>query len=159
QAIEAPANGGARLTSLKLYRCPSDDAPRTWTASKYNASGNPVAAICDIASAHYVGVFGVSEPGGDGESVFFRNSKVRIAEGTDGSSRAIVVGERAHAMAPAVWSGAVTGAEIFPYNSSNMVLGHTGESNGPAAPIDINGFSSRHSGGVNFLFADGHVQL
>jgi prepilin-type N-terminal cleavage/methylation domain-containing protein/prepilin-type processing-associated H-X9-DG protein len=159
QGIEAPANSSVRVLSLKLYLCPSDNAPPTWTAQKYNASGNPTASICDVASANYIGVFGVSEPGVDGEGVFFRNSAIRIADIRDGTAQTLLVGERATSLAPATWAGAVTGAEIFPYNSSNMVLGHTGESNGPASPLDVNGFSSRHSGGVNFLFADGHVQF
>ena len=110
-----------------------------------------------MASANYVGVYGVNEPGVDGEGVFFRNSTVRIADITDGTSQTLIVGERSHDLAPATWVGAVTGAEIFPYNSSNMVLGHTGESLGPAVPHEANNFSSRHNGGVNFVFADGHV--
>jgi prepilin-type processing-associated H-X9-DG protein len=159
QGIEAPSNSGVRVMPIKIYLCPSDKAPPTWTAKKYTASGSPVASVCDVASANYIGVFGVGEPGVDGEGIFFRNSKTRIGDITDGTSQTLMVGERTSSLAPVTWVGAVTGAEIFPYNSSNMVLGHTGESNGPAAPIDLNGFSSRHSGGVNFLFADGHVQF
>jgi prepilin-type processing-associated H-X9-DG protein/prepilin-type N-terminal cleavage/methylation domain-containing protein len=159
QPIEAPASSGVRVTPLKFYLCPSDHTELTWTARKHDALGNPVAPICDVASANYVGVFGVTEPGVDGEGIFSRNSHVRIADIKDGTSQTLMVGERASSVAPATWVGAVTGAEIFPYNSSNMVLGHTGESEGPATPVDINGFSSRHSGGVNFLFADGHVQF
>jgi prepilin-type N-terminal cleavage/methylation domain-containing protein/prepilin-type processing-associated H-X9-DG protein len=159
QPIEAPLNSGVRVRTIKSYLCPSDYAPPTWTATRYDSAGRPVAAICDVASANYIGVFGVTEPGVDGEGVFFRSSKVRIADITDGTSQTIMVGERAHLLAPATWVGAVTNAELFPYNSSNMVLGHTGESKGPAVPVDINNFSSRHSGGVNFVFADGHVQF
>jgi prepilin-type N-terminal cleavage/methylation domain-containing protein/prepilin-type processing-associated H-X9-DG protein len=159
QPIEAAVNSGVRVMPIKSYLCPSDAAPPTWTARRYDAAGNPVATICDVASANYLGVFGVTEPGVDGEGVFFRNSHVRIADITDGTSQTIMVGERAYSLAPATWVGAVTNAEVFPYNSSNMVLGHTGESRGPAVPVDINNFSSRHSGGVNFVFADGHVQF
>jgi prepilin-type processing-associated H-X9-DG protein len=159
QPIEAPVNSGVRVMPLKSYLCPSDNPQPTWTASQLDPLGNPVAAICDVASANYIGVFGVTEPGVDGEGAFFRNSKVRIADITDGTSQTLLVGERAHDLAPATWVGAVTKAEIFPYNSSNMVLGHTGESNGPAAPTESNHFSSRHSGGVNFVFADGRVRL
>jgi prepilin-type N-terminal cleavage/methylation domain-containing protein/prepilin-type processing-associated H-X9-DG protein len=159
QPIEAPANASVRVTPVKTYLCPSDSAPPTWTARRYDALGNPGAALCDVASANYVGVFGVTEPGVDGEGVFYRNSAVRIADITDGTSNTLVVGERGHALAPAAWVGAVTGAEIYPYNSSNMVLGHTGESHGPAMPVDVNNFSSRHTGGVNFAFADGHVSF
>jgi prepilin-type processing-associated H-X9-DG protein/prepilin-type N-terminal cleavage/methylation domain-containing protein len=162
--IEASANSGVRVTVLKSYLCPSDNAPATWTASSYNSSGKPIAAICDVASANYIGVFGISEPGVDGEGIFSRNSKVTIAEIRDGTSQTIMVGERAYIFSPGVpspaaWVGSVTNAEIFPYNSSNMVLGHTGESNGPAEPTESNNFSSRHSGGCNFVFADGHVQF
>jgi prepilin-type N-terminal cleavage/methylation domain-containing protein/prepilin-type processing-associated H-X9-DG protein len=159
QPIEATANAAARVTPLKVFLCPSDNAPPTWTATQYDALGNPVATICQVAAANYVGVFGVGEPGVDGDGVFYRNSTIRIADITDGTSHTIMVGERTSSLAPATWTGAVTSAEIFPYNASNLVLGHTGESNGPASPIDINGFSSRHNGGVLFAFADGHVQL
>jgi prepilin-type N-terminal cleavage/methylation domain-containing protein/prepilin-type processing-associated H-X9-DG protein len=164
QPIEDAVNSNARVVSIKSYLCPSDNAPPTWTAQKYDSSGNPVASICQVASANYLGVFGISEPGVGGEGVFFRNSTIRIADITDGTSQTIMVGERASALTPSVpssatWVGAVTGAEIFPDNSSNMVLSHTGESNGPAVPTESNNFSSRHNGGVNFVFADGHVQL
>jgi prepilin-type processing-associated H-X9-DG protein/prepilin-type N-terminal cleavage/methylation domain-containing protein len=159
QPTEAAVNSGVRMMVIKSYLCASDNAPPTWTASRFDAAGNPVATICDLASANYIGVFGVTEPGVDGDGVFFRNCKVRIADITDGTSQTIMVGERAHLLAPATWVGAVTNAEAFPYNSSNMVLGHTGESRGPTVPVDINNFSSRHSGGVHFVFADGHVQF
>jgi prepilin-type processing-associated H-X9-DG protein/prepilin-type N-terminal cleavage/methylation domain-containing protein len=159
QPIEADVNSGARTTPISVFLCPADTPPSTWTAAKYDPVGNEIGTICDVASANFVGVYGVVEPGVDGDGVFFRNSAVRIADITDGTSQTLLVGERSHDLAPATWVGAVTGAEIFPYNSSNMVLGHTGESQGPAIPHDTNNFSSRHSGGVNFLFADGHVQF
>jgi prepilin-type N-terminal cleavage/methylation domain-containing protein/prepilin-type processing-associated H-X9-DG protein len=157
--IDAPANSGARVMPVKSYLCPSDDAPPTFTAQRFDAAGNPVANICEVASANYIGVFGVGEPGVDGQGVFSRNSAVRIADITDGTSQTLMVGERAHNLGQATWVGAVPNAELFPYNSSNMVLGHTGESKGPAGPTEVNHFSSRHTGGVNFLFADGHVRF
>src|SRR5262249_7817138 len=130
-------------------------------------AGNPVAAVCDVASADYVGVFGVGEPGVDGDGVFFRNSRIAVGDITDGTAATIVVGERSSNWASATWVGAVTGASLFPpprsgadpvpYNSSNYVLGHTGESGGPAVPMDVNNFTSRHGRGANFAFADGHV--
>jgi prepilin-type N-terminal cleavage/methylation domain-containing protein/prepilin-type processing-associated H-X9-DG protein len=159
QNIEAPANASARVQFIKTYICASDNAKLTWTAKKYDALGNPTATICDIASANFIGVFGTDEPGVDGNGMLYRNSTVRIADVTDGTSQTIMVGERSVALAPATWVGAVTGAELFPYNSSNFVLGHTRESNGPASPTEVNHFSSRHTGGVNFLFVDGHVKF
>jgi prepilin-type N-terminal cleavage/methylation domain-containing protein/prepilin-type processing-associated H-X9-DG protein len=158
--IEAPANSAARLTVLAGYRCPSDrTAPATWTARKYDPAGVPIADVCDLATANYVGVFGVGEPGVDGDGLFFRNSAVRMKEITDGASNTLAVGERASSLAHATWVGAVTGAELFPENSSNFVLGHTGEMLNPATPSEGNNFSSDHPGGVNYLYADGHVQF
>ena len=166
--IEAPANASVRVQPVKSYLCPGDSAPPTWTAKKYVLSGNPVATVCDVASANYVGVFGTSEPGVDGDGTFFRNSKVRIGDITDGTSGTIIVGERTVKLGPATWVGSVTGANLFPQppstaplilnNETGMVLGHTGDGNGPGATNSyINQFSSQHSGGANFVFADGHV--
>ena len=166
--VEAPANASVRVQPVKSYVCPGDSAPPTWTAKKYDLSGNPVATVCEVASANYVGVFGTSEPGVDGDGTLFRNSKVRIGDITDGTSGTLIVGERAWKLGPATWVGAVTNANLFPLpgstappvadNAAGMVLGHTGDGNGPGAPNSyVNQFSSRHSGGANFAFADGHV--
>ena len=39
-----------------------------------------------------------------------------------------------------------------------MILGHAGGNVGPANPRgEVNQFYSQNPGGVNFLFADGHV--
>jgi prepilin-type N-terminal cleavage/methylation domain-containing protein len=147
QPIDAPVNAGARVAGVRSYLCPQDNGPPTRMATRYDALGNPVGAVCEVASANYVGVFGITEPGVDGEGVFFRNSAITFGDITDGTSTTLMVGERARSLGPATWVGAVTGAEVFPYNSSNMVLGHTGECKGPPLPKEVNNFSSRHSGG------------
>ena len=158
--IEAPVHAVPRVAPIAVYRCPSDSsAPLTWTAKRYDASGKEIGDVCDIASANYIGVFGVNEPGVDGEGLFFRNSAVKLKEILDGTSNTLAVGERASSLATATWVGAVTGAELYPENASNFVLGHTGEQPTPATPTENNNFSSNHPGGVNFVFADGHVQF
>src|SRR5262249_22626770 len=98
--IQDPVNQTARTMRLGVFFCPSDDMPRVWTATEgdtwyfagqiYSTS----VPICDVAGSNYVGVFGVGEPGVDGDGVFYRNSFVRPADIKDGMSHTIIVGER-----------------------------------------------------------------
>lgn len=168
QNIEASANAAVRVQYIKELTCPSDSPGLTWSAKRYDLSGNPVATVCDVASANYVGMFGTSEPGVDGDGVFFRNSKVRIVDIPDGTSKTLIVGERSFRLGQSTWVGSVTGATLFPQppsiappilnHGSGMVLGHTGDGNGPGAPYSyVNQFASQHPDGANFLFAAGHV--
>ena len=169
QPIEAATNATARTTSIKVYLCPSDSVRERWTASTHDSIGNVTGAVCDVASANYIGNFGVSEPGIDGEGIFFRNSQVALRDITDGTSSTLAVGERSQRWCEATWIGAVTNASLFPpagspalpfvQNASSMILGHTFEGPPNAIGLEGNNFNSAHSGGANFLFADGHVKF
>jgi len=171
-AVENASNQTARLPIVSVYLCPSDSVEPSWTAWLRDAQGNRTQAICDVAPSNYVAMFGISEPGIDGEGLFFRDSSVALRDITDGTSQTIAVGERSHKLGEATWTGVVTNAILFPppgdsdgigrprtENASGMVLGHAGERKGPGDPTsDVNQFYSLHSGrGVNFLFIDGHV--
>jgi prepilin-type processing-associated H-X9-DG protein/prepilin-type N-terminal cleavage/methylation domain-containing protein len=169
-AIEHPANVTSRLTTFAVYLCPSDTVKSPWGAYTRDASGNPINLICQVAPANYVGVYGTSDPGIDGDGVFFRDSMVGVRDITDGTSQTLAVGERSFALGEATWVGSVTGAVLFPDNNDGigypraeagpgMTLGHVGGRKGPGDPTaEVNQFYSRHSGRVvNFLFADGHV--
>ncbi len=171
-AVEAQANSTGRLANVSAFLCPSDT-----TASAFYAVNRDVATgaarnnICQVAPSNYVAMYGNGEPGPDGDGVFFRDSRVGLRDITDGTSQTLVVGERSHRLGEATWTGSVTGALLFPTDnddigryraetSSGMVLGHVGEGKGPGdRGGDINTFYSLHSAGVNFLFADGHVQF
>jgi prepilin-type N-terminal cleavage/methylation domain-containing protein/prepilin-type processing-associated H-X9-DG protein len=171
QNIESPVNSGVRVQSIKSYNCPSNRMPATWTAMQYDLLGNPIGSICDVASASYIGNFGISEPGVDGEGIFSRNSNIRIADITDGTSNTLMVGERSFRWGQATWVGAVTNASMIAptgspaqageWNASGFILGHTFEGDGGPSSrnTEVNGFSSQHSQGANFVFADAHVQF
>jgi prepilin-type processing-associated H-X9-DG protein len=168
--IESEANAGSRTIQVISYLCPSDSPESTWIATTYDLNGTPKQTVCDVASANYIGVFGTTEPGVNGDGIFFRDAKLNLRSITDGTSHTIAVGERSHRLCQATWVGAVTNANLYPPfgspappvvdNSTGMILGHTGDGNGPGATDShVNQFSSMHGAGANFLFADGHVQF
>jgi prepilin-type N-terminal cleavage/methylation domain-containing protein/prepilin-type processing-associated H-X9-DG protein len=168
-AIEVPANQTSRVVLINSFLCPSDTVVSPfWAVQRDLNTGAPTGNICQVASSNYVGVNGLSEPGPDGEGVFFRNSQLAFRDVTDGTSQTVFVGERSHLLGDATWVGAVTGAVMYPTGNigrkvaeltPGMVLSHAGEQVGPGdLNSEVNQFYSLHAGrGVNFLFGDGHV--
>lgn len=169
--IQHDINSFARSQSIPTLLCPSDSAPQIWLTQRRDlSSGNLLSDICEVASSNYVGVFGTTEPGVDGDGIFSRNMAVRFRDIVDGTSTTLLVGERSFRLGEATWTGAVAGAVIVadgsdgvgtgpPEPAAGLVLGHTGDGNGPGAPrAHVNQFHSlHHGGGAQFAFCDGHV--
>ena len=144
---------------LDVFLCPSDQMPKNWMATNGTTwiSGGKIYTaaldLCEVAGSNYVGVFGIGEPGVDGEGVFFRDSFVRPIDIPDGLTHTMAVGERSINLNAgrgfATWVGAVPSAQLWscvpdPYDpdggvcrredGSGMILGHTGEGRGPGDP-------------------------
>jgi prepilin-type N-terminal cleavage/methylation domain-containing protein/prepilin-type processing-associated H-X9-DG protein len=146
--VRANVHAGARTVQIRTFICPSDDIVPTFTPAMSNTM---------LAHGNYVGVFGsneIEDNPGAGNGLFFRNSNVKFAHITDGLSNTLMVGERHNLRMPATWTGVVAGAD----EAQALVLGTCDH-----PPNDPNGhkedFASRHSGGCNFLFADGTVRM
>lgn len=151
--ITDPANLAVIKTVLPIFRCPSDRDPDTFMLGA--EGGGP--AIAELGKANYVGMFGTKEiedDPNDGDGVFYRNSRVRFKEITDGLSKTIMVGERYSLHGGSTWSGVIDDGE----EAMVRVVGVADHvPNQPTGHLDD--FGSYHSGGAYFLLGDGSVDM
>ncbi len=170
--VEHGQNAAAVNTLVKVYLCPSDQTPPAAFAVP-DAFGKPVALAAPSSYAACVGGDESEVPGPTGAGVFYRNSRTRLTDITDGTSSTILIGERSWGNANGVWAGAInngvilrgkqnpnpgSGAAFYP--AAVLVQAHSHLNN---ATTDTDGglddFSSRHTNGSNFLYADGSVHF
>jgi len=175
--IQAPANTTAARTNIAGFLCPSDQFQRS-TFPVPDGFGNAVATVAPNSYAANTGndaadvALGLNNDG-LGNGLFFRNSAIRIAAITDGTSQTVMLQERAWGNSEGTWTGAVAGGLIIrgPFNpcpgsgaatylAPCLVLLHCHLLN---TNSDFDGGlddpSSFHPGGANALFADGSVHF
>lgn len=186
--VAAVENEKARITMLRLFRCPSDSASdETFTLEEFEEHHGHEHGHDEEheheepeeqevhegdetrwALANYVANFGtinVEEaeecPAGQifkSDGAFYHNSCLNLAAFTDGLSNTFIVGERASVVGKQTWVGMPPHDGCFPA----MLTGSTNDSEGfPLGKKNglAHGFSSEHPGGANFAYGDGSVRF
>src|SRR5579875_140134 len=167
--IEDPSNFAARTMILKLYVCSSDRSTGLFTIYDKSNTSLAQAATNSYAACHGVGV-DLDEELDDFNGMFSRNSHIRIADVTDGTSNTIAIGERGAFFTQAAWAGAVSFGTTritpgAPVNNLNAIedaptqaLAHIDVETINDSRGDEEDFFTPHTGVAMFLFADGSVR-
>jgi prepilin-type N-terminal cleavage/methylation domain-containing protein/prepilin-type processing-associated H-X9-DG protein len=176
--IQAPANTTATLTAIGAFVCPSDQFTLGSTYAVTDGLGNTVATVAVSSYAACTGsdladvALGLNNDG-SGNGLFYRNSAVRIAAITDGTSQTVAILERAWGDTEGTWTGAVAsgfvlrgpfnpcpGSSIATYLAPCLVLAHCHLINTNAdTDSGLDDPSSFHPAGANALFTDGSVHF
>jgi prepilin-type N-terminal cleavage/methylation domain-containing protein/prepilin-type processing-associated H-X9-DG protein len=139
---------------LLLFRCPSDPSPDlnperlNFAMSNYRAVAGPT-------------TFTVFRADRDMGGVMYQNSKIRMADITDGTSHTLAIGEclfdQRTGKRACIWVGmtGVRSGSIWISDVMWWVDENAARVNGPAPQA----FSSRHHGGAMFGFCDGSVRF
>jgi prepilin-type processing-associated H-X9-DG protein len=161
-----PANAAFGSVFLKVFHCPSDDAPTTFFINDGGSNSWTLAQSNYVACNGNDGVDDFTTPPHTG--AFVRATQgFRIANITDGLSNTFFVGERTGKLSNSTWVGGPTGALnpflMAPGNFGaevTLLMCHAGLT-GPNTPgvFDADSTASPHPGGVHFLFGDGSVHF
>lgn len=163
-----------------IFRCPSDTGPNLNENAGHGiqddgGTNHQIAVTNYIASNNNRGTrksraTNLGNGSGGATGAFWRDSDMDFSDFGDGSSNTILVGERAYRLnSVTMYAGTLYAARDFNGTGPEQNSGHQGLVaifGGAVAPINPvpsvtarQAFSSRHSGGAQFLLGDGSVRF
>jgi prepilin-type N-terminal cleavage/methylation domain-containing protein/prepilin-type processing-associated H-X9-DG protein len=177
----ASASSAVLVTVIPGFLCPSDAGAGRPTFNPGSPSGDEeedghhpdeTPGSTTYSRTNYVGMFGSngweeegspSDPDYEpaepfaGNGMFFANSRMPFRHVTDGLSKTIMVGERDSRIGGSLWIGMVESTVAEPIGRV-VAHGHHAP-NGNPAEQHFGDLSSRHTGGAQVVFADGHCEF
>lgn len=173
-------HAAARTAQVAFLRCPSDTRQDPIANSEFVNNGG---LSGDLARSNYVACYGNTPflgessivpsnhlviDGISGRGMFYRNSRTRMTDITDGLSNTLMVGERSGRHSLSTWVGVIPGSTWRSVNdtatfggipsnlATSLVLGHACRQHPPSTDHGVaEDFSSQHANGINVVFADG----
>ena len=159
-------------TFLSFYQCPSVGPLKLTTCCGSYVSHD---GTQHVAETHYAGIVTHTNPGeiggygwsSNGSGCLYVNSKVRFADITDGTSQTLLVTERIPFADTDPWKPSAGGRCVRAATAKwgragraiSRVVTYFGINNPAGTNFEQAGVASSHSGGANFVFADGHVAM
>jgi prepilin-type N-terminal cleavage/methylation domain-containing protein len=168
--ITHPDNKAARESTVPVFVDPGDTAPKL-----VPVKGGGLNTLAEVAVCSYAGCLGTkSYEEQPFNGVFHRNSRIRLSEISDGTTKTIAIGERMSRHTQSGWAGVTPGQmmvyapESPRYDASNPLfnarpaitatLVHV-RSSAPSTQGSPGGFIGPHVAGTQFLNLDGSCRL
>lgn len=144
----APVNAAARRQRIPTFLCPS--SPNNYQKEEL--------ALTNYAGCHHDAEAPIDA---DNNGVMFLNSRLRFSQILDGSSQTILLGEFFSRREDLGWASGTTASlrNTGTFELPPKQISSTGKADEPSGTLVVGGFGSYHTGGAQFVFADGSVHF